>query len=107
MSIVEIEEAQYCQIILNGWNSYILIDPVEAADYHTDFTTMAKFSIGATDTLTIEQINTFLKLANADFSVEIAAADNSSISEFTQYTIPIATLGTIERIQVAGQETIN
>jgi len=104
MTIVEIEGVNYCKIVLNAWESYISVEPVEVMDYHTDFTTAAKYSVG-TSGFDISEINIFLKLANADFSLEIAAQGNASSTEFTEYTIPISATGTAERIQVAGQET--
>ncbi len=104
MTIVEIEGVNYCQIILNAWESYISVDAVEAEEFHTDFTTTAKYSVG-TSGFDISEINTFLKLANADFSVEIGSLGSASSAEFIEYTVPIAETGTVERIQVAGQET--
>ncbi len=106
MSIVDIGGTSYCQIVLNGWQSYIEVDPVEVTEEYTDFTVMAKYAVGPDNGgYTIEEINTFLKLANGDFSVEIGAQGSASSADFTEYTIPITETGTAERFQMAGQET--
>lgn len=106
MSIVDIGGTSYCQIVLDGWNSYIEVDPVEVTEEHTDFTVMAKYAVGSDNGgYTIDEINTFLKLANDDFSIEIGAQGSASSADFTEYTIPIAATGTASRFQMAGQET--
>jgi len=106
MSIVDIEGTSYCRIVLNGWNSYIEVDPVEVTEEHTDFTVTAKYAVGADNGgYTTDEINTFFKLANDDFSLEIGAAGSASSTDLIEYTIPIAETGTASRFQMAGQET--
>ncbi len=106
MEIVKIGNTKYLQVILNGWNSFIHVDPINATAAHTHFSADAKFAIGATDTLSLSQINTFLKLASADFATEIGAAGSASNAEFKKYKVNIATTGTVGAFQMAGQETI-
>jgi hypothetical protein len=72
----------------------------------TSFSAMAKYAVGEDNGgYTIDQINVFLKLANADFDVEIGAAGAAASADFTEYSVDIATADTAARLQVAGQET--
>ena len=104
MSIVDIEGTNYLQVVLDGWNSFLALDPVTVSQA-THFTCMAKYAVG-TSGYTLDQINTFLKLANGDFSVEIGAAGAASSATFIEYTVDVTNQGTIANLQVAGQETV-
>lgn len=51
--------------------SYISVVTIETDKYHTDFTTTAKYGAGVAG-FNITEINTFLKLVNADFLLKLA-----------------------------------
>jgi hypothetical protein len=105
MSIVNVDGTDYLQVILNGWSSSLPLDPV-VIKRSTSFTCEAKYAVG-TSGVEITSINTFLKLANSNFSVEIGAAGAASSSSFISYSVNITHQDTIANLQVAGQETGN
>ena len=108
MEIVNIGDVDYCQIVLNGWGSSIAVPEMVVPELATDFTMQAKYAVGPDNGgYTIDQINTFLKLANSDFSVEIGAAGAASSADFIDYTVPIAAWDVIGNVQVAGQQTVS
>ncbi len=105
MDIVSVGDQKYLQAVLNGWSSFIPVDPINATAANTHFSTEAKYAVGSSG-FPLDKINTFLKLATADWA-ELAAAGNASSAEFKKYTVPIATKGLIGVFQFAGQETTN
>lgn len=104
MEIVEINGTSYCQIILNGWNSSIPVDEVEITSEKTHMRMMTKLAVG-TSGFEVAKINTFLKLANADFTEEVCAEGAGSTEDFQERMVPIANPGIVGNVQVAGQET--
>lgn len=102
MTIVDIEGTPYLQVILNGWSSSLALNPVEITA-STHFSTVAKYAVG-TSGYELSNINTFLKLANGDYSVQIGAAGAASSATFAEYSVNIENQGTIANFQVAGQE---
>ena len=103
MKIVSLGGTKYLQAILNGWSSFIPVDPIDATDANTHFSTDAKYAVGSSG-FPLNKINTFLKLTTADWA-ELAASGTASSAEFTKYTVPIATKGKVANFQFAGQET--
>jgi hypothetical protein len=102
-----VAQEYYVQFVLNGWSSFIEIPEFEVPEEATDFTAMAKYAVGPDNGgYVLGQINIFLKLTNADFSVEIGARGASATSDFVEYSVPIDTTGVVtSRFQVAGQQT--
>jgi hypothetical protein len=103
MSIVEIGGVKYLQTILNEWNSSIPVDPFEIKAGKTHFRVKAKYAVGSSG-FEIGKINTFLKLATADW-VEIAAKGVTSDAVFTAKKIEITPGQIVGNVQVGGQET--
>jgi hypothetical protein len=99
-----IDGTVYVQIILNGWNSYIKIDPQVAINENaTHFRTVAKFGAGVSG-FELSQIKTFLKLVNPDWA-ELAAAANNSYDTLTNYQ-ELAKIDSVGYIQVIGQKLL-
>ncbi len=105
MEIVSLGGTKYLQAILNGWSSFIPVDPIDATDANTHFSTDVKYAVG-TSGFPLDKINTFLKLATADWT-ELAASGTASSAEFKKYTVEIAAKGKVAVFQFAGQETTN
>jgi hypothetical protein len=105
MKVVSVGGTKYLQAILNGWSSFLSVDPIAATDANTHFSTDVKYAVG-TSGFELNKINTFLKLSTAAWA-ELAAAASASSAEFKKYSVPIATKGMIGIFQFAGQETTN
>jgi hypothetical protein len=105
MEIVDIDGELYCQIVLDEWNSVIPVDDVIVDAGRTHFRMDAKYAIAGSDTLTLDDINTFLKLGNFRTSVEIGAAGAASSADFIQYMTSVEVEDTVTGVQLAGQET--
>jgi hypothetical protein len=103
ITIVDIGGTMYFQVILDGWSSYIEIDDFDVTDNYIQFSAMAKYAVGSGG-FDFETINTFLKLANSDFTVEIGKAEGQSTVDFSNYTGAITANDTASRFQFAGQE---
>ncbi len=103
--IVSLGGTKYLQAVLNGWSSFIPVDPVDATAAHTHFSTDAKYSVGSSG-FELKKVNTFLKLATADWT-EMGAAGTASSAEFRKYSVPLPTKGQAAVFQFAGQETTN
>ena len=102
MEIVDIGGTDYLQIILDGWGSSVPLDmPISIPDAE-HFTCEAKMALDASDTLTLDQINTFLKLADRDFG-DIAVGGVASSADFVENTVNFGSQGTIANFQFAGQ----
>lgn len=112
MSIVEIEGTSYLRVVLNGWNSSFGVDALVPDAGRTHFRLMAKYQTNeGNDSITIDQVNTFLKLVDntgGDWG-ELAASGQGSSAEFMEYMVAYApTAGdTITHFQIAGQETVS
>jgi len=102
MEIVDIGGTDYLQIILDGWGSSIPLDMPIAVTEAENFTCEAKMALNVSDTLTLDQINTFLKLADRDFG-DIAVGGVASTADFVENTIDFGAQGTIANFQFAGQ----
>ncbi len=102
MEIVDIGGTDYLQIILDGWGSSVPLDMPIAIPDAEHFTCEAKMALDASDTLTLDQINTFLKLADRDFG-DIAVGGVASSADFVENTINFGSQGTIANFQFAGQ----
>jgi hypothetical protein len=105
MEIVSIEGTKYLQALLNGWSSFIPVDPMNATAANTHFSTDVKYALGSSG-FPLNKINTFLKLATADWT-ELAASGSASSAEFKKYSAAITTKGMVANFQFAGQETTN
>ena len=105
MEIVSIEGTKYLQALLNGWSSFLPVDPINATAANTHFSTDVKYAVGSSG-FELNNINTFLKLATADWT-ELAASGSASSTEFNKYSIEIPTKGMVANFQFAGQETTN
>ena len=105
MEIVSIGNNKYLKAILNGWSSSIPVDPVNASASNTHFSTDVKYAVGSSG-FELSNINTFLKLATADWT-ELAASGSASSAEFKKYSVPIPTQGLVANFQFAGQEKTN
>jgi hypothetical protein len=105
MSIVSLGGTKYLQVILKGWDSFIPVDPISASISYTQFSTNAKYAVG-TSGFELNKINTFLKVATADWT-ELGAAGSASSAEFKKYSVALDTTGIIANFQFAGQETTN
>jgi len=105
MEIVEIDGVHYLQVVTNGWNSTLDIDPFFIHTDVTHFRFQARYKVG-TSGYALGQINSFFKLAEPDFT-EIGAMAPAANDEFVEYWLP-ANLSGIDcgKIQVAGQETV-
>jgi hypothetical protein len=105
MTLDTIDGRVYVQIILNGWSSYIKIDPqVAINEKATHFRVIAKYGAGVSG-FELSQIKTFLKLVNPDYT-ELAAAANNSSDSLIYYQVKLAKTDAVGYIQVAGQETV-
>ena len=109
MSIDSINGVKYFKVIVIGWYSVIPVADLKVTGAYSHFKTTAKLSLGATDSFTLADVNTFLKLANfrANPQVEIGAAGNASSANITNYQIAIAKKDTITGVQVATQENFS
>ena len=105
MEIVSLGGTKYLQAILNGWSSVLPVDPVNASVLYTHFSTDVKYAVGSSG-FPLNKINTFLKLATADWT-ELGAAGTASSAEFKKYSVAIPTQGLVANFQFAGQETTN
>ncbi len=61
MEIVNLAGTKYIKAPLNGWENFIAIDPINATQRYTHFSTNVKYAVG-TSGFELNQINTFLKL---------------------------------------------
>jgi hypothetical protein len=103
MTLDTIDGKVYVQIILNGWNSYIKINPHVAINENaTHFQTVARLGTGVSG-FELSQIKTFLRLVNPD-NTELAAAANNSSASLGYYQVKLAKIDQVGYIQVAGQE---
>ncbi len=105
MEIVSIGGTKYLQALLNGWSSFIPVDPINATAANTHFSTDVKYAVGSSG-FELNNINTFLKLATADWT-ELGAAGSASSAEFKKYSVAIPTKGLVANFQFAGQEKTN
>jgi hypothetical protein len=106
MTIDSIDGKVYVQIILNGWNSYIKINPQVAINPNaTHFRTVAKLGTGVSG-FELSKIKTFLKLADPNFT-ELAASAETSSDTLVHYQVKLAKNDPVGYVQVAGQETTN
>lgn len=105
MSIVSSGDTKYMQVILNEWNSAIPVDPINAPVSYSHFSTNARYAVG-TSGFPLNKINTFFKVATANWT-ELGAAGSASSTEFKKYSVPLDTTGIIANFQFAGQETTN
>ncbi len=106
MTLDTLDGRVYVQIILNGWNSYIKIDPHVAINENaTHFQTVARLGAGVSG-FELSKIKTFLKLVNPDYT-ELAAAANTSSANLGYYQVKLAKIDQVGYIQVAGQETVD
>jgi hypothetical protein len=105
VEIVTLGGTKYMRALLNGWSSYISVDQINATAATTHFSADVKYAVGSSG-FTLDKINTFLKLATADWT-ELAAAGTASSTDFKKYSVPIATKGLVATFQFAGQETTN
>jgi hypothetical protein len=105
MEIVSLGGTKYLQALLNGWSSFIPVDPINVTAANTHFSTDVKYAVGSSG-FELNNINTFLKLATADWT-ELAASGNASSSEFKKYSVAIPTKGMVANFQFAGQEKTN
>ncbi len=64
-----------------------------------------KYAVGSSG-FELNNINTFLKLATADWT-ELAASGSASSTEFKKYSVEIPTKGMVANFQFAGQEKTN
>jgi hypothetical protein len=103
MEIVSHGGKKYLQALLNGWSSFIPVDPINATEANTHFSADVKYGVGSSG-FELNNINTFLKLATADWT-ELGAAGNSSSAEFKNYSVALTTKGLVANFQFAGQET--
>jgi hypothetical protein len=104
MSIVTIGNEKFLQAVLNGWSSSLPVFPKNITKESTHFTCKAKYAVG-TSGFELAKINTFLKLANADFTTEIGATGVASTPEMTRQRVSIAKEAIVGNLQIAGQET--
>ncbi len=105
MTLDTIDGRVYVQVILNGWSSYIKIDPqVAINEKATHFRVIAKYGAGVSG-FELSKIKTFLKLVNQDYA-ELAAAANTSSDSLIYYQVKLAKIDQVGYIQVAGQETV-
>jgi hypothetical protein len=102
MTIVDIGGTAYLQVITDGWSSALQVTPLPVNAHYTQFSCEVKYAIGASG-YTLGEVNTFLKLANSDFSVEIGANGAASTADFAVRNVNIAAHDTIGALQVAGQ----
>jgi hypothetical protein len=105
MEIVSLGGTKYLKAQLNGWNSAFSVDPINETIAHTHFSTNVKYAVG-TSGFPLNKINTFLKVATADWT-ELGAAGSASSAEFKKYSVALPTKGMIANFQIAGQETTN
>jgi hypothetical protein len=105
MSIISSGGTKYMQVILNEWNSSIPVDPVNASISYSHFSTNAKYAVG-TSGFALNKINTFFKVATANWT-ELGAAGSASSAVFKKYSVALDTTGIIANFQFAGQETTN
>ncbi len=106
MTIDSVDGKAYVRIILDGWNSYIKINPTVAISKNaTHFRTVAKLGTGVSG-FELSQIKTFLKLTDSVYT-ELASAANNSSDSLVHYQVKLAKNDTVGYIQVAGQETTN
>jgi len=107
MEIVNIDGTDYLQVVTDGWDNIVDLDPVIITNAK-QFSMMAKLAIAGSDTLSLSEVNTFLKLTSAFAdTVEIGAAGSGSSETFQLYTVNIAVQDTINILQVAAQQTIS
>jgi hypothetical protein len=105
MEIVNLGGTKYLQAVLNGWSSSIPVDPISATTLYSHVSTEVKYAVGSSG-FPLNKINTFLKLATADWT-ELGAAGSASSAEFKKYSVAIPTQGIVANFQFAGQETTN
>ena len=105
MEIVDLGGTKYLQALLNGWSSFILVELISATTANSHFSTDVKYAVGSSG-FQLNNINTFLKLAKADWT-EIAASGSASSAEFKKYSVEIPTQGMVANFQFAGQEITN
>jgi hypothetical protein len=105
MEIVSLGGTEYLQTLLNGWSSFIPVDPIKVNAAYTHFSTDVKYAVGSSG-FELNNINTFLKLATADWT-ELGAAGSASSAEFKKYSVALPTQGIVANFQFAGQETTN
>jgi hypothetical protein len=105
MKIVSLGGTKYLKALLNSWSSFIPVDPINATDANTHFSADAKYAVGSSG-FELNNINTFLKLATADWT-ELGAGGSASSTEFKKYSVAIPTKGMVANFQFAGQEKTN
>lgn len=106
MEVVEIGGAKYLQVVLNGWNtSMALPSTITVPAEETKFKCFAMYAVG-TSGFTIDQINTFIKFANSDWSGEAIIA-SASMADLTLFSGDFTAGLEIANIQFAGQETVS
>ncbi|MBN1924317.1 MAG: T9SS type A sorting domain-containing protein, partial [Prolixibacteraceae bacterium] len=102
--VVEISGKKYFKISLDGWSSWQGIPEYKFPEGTTGFKCMAKYEEG-TSGFTVDQVNTFLKLSDPNWT-EISAAGQASSATFIEYNVDIANTSMNAGVfQVAGQET--
>jgi hypothetical protein len=106
MTLDTVNGKVYVQIILNGWNNFIKIDPQVAINENaTHFQTVARLGAGISG-FKLYQIKTFLKLVNPEY-IELAAAASASSASLGYYQVKLAKIDQVGYIQVAGEETVD
>ena len=63
MEIVSLGGTKYLQAVLNGWSSFIPVDPINATAAYSHFSTDVKYAVGSSG-FPLNKINTFLKAGN-------------------------------------------
>lgn len=101
--IVVINDTNYLQVVINDWNSWTFIPPVDIGADVTSFTFVSKYREG-TSGFTYNQVNTFFKLTDISWT-ELTANGAASDTASKLFTQNMATPGVAAILQVAGQET--
>ncbi len=106
MSIVDIDGTAYLKVVTNAWNtSIIMAEDITIAPGHTRFTTEVKYEVG-TSGFTLDQINTWFKLANADLD-DVVIKGQASTTEFNEFIIEDIPEGAVvHTLQFTGQESV-
>lgn len=107
MEIVQVDDEYYLKSALNGWSSTLAITPFEINTNNLNrFETTVKYAVG-TGGVAIENIQSFVQVANSDYTKKAAAVTNPTATEFYKDTANFDASFTISQLQVAGQETVN
>jgi hypothetical protein len=103
MTIDSIDGKVYVRVILDGWNSYIKINPSVAVDQKaTHYRTVAKLGTGVSGS-ELSNIKTFLKLTDSVYT-DLGNATFTSSDTLVHYQVSVAKAGKVGYIQVAGQD---